>query len=1126
MSSVVRSVSVRLSAETSAYIAKMRGAAAVTESSAATMSRSFSRHSAEAQESLNKLQATAAHVGKWVGLSVAGGMILAAKSSADFNAEMATVNTLAHSSPATAAKLRNAALTVGTAWGYTANQTADAQQELVKAGISTKDILGGALKGALSLAAAGQTDVASATEYAAAAMTQFRLKGKDVPHIADLLSAGADKALGSVTDLGYGLSQAGTTAHQAGLTIEQTTGVLAAFAQAGLTGERGGTAFKQMLLKLEAPSKKAQGLMDEYHLSLYKANGQIKSMPEFADNLRKSFGGLEPAQRNFALAAIFGARAVQSANIMMAEGEKGIARWIRRVDDQGFAAHQASGKLDSLKGDLQKLKAEGLHALIDLGDGSQAPLRKLAQNVTKWLHGAIARGDLKRWGNDAAAAMQRVADVAGTVGSGLAPVAKFVGRIVEDFTKLPAGLQKVILTGAVVGYAAKKTGVLDLATSLLGRGKKGSGLTGLAGRAGVVPVFVTNPGFGGPGGFGGGGPGGGPRPPIVDPRNPGEAWNMRKLFPGAALDEVGMKHVLTKAFGAGEALGFTGWAKLAGRSLLSPVAWFGSQPDTRTPKGVQDPLIIALNRILGLGSKNGNPAGAMGQVDKLVGTNPAAALSVLKRTAKTAGMPWADAKTIPAFKKWIDQIREATQRQKGLNDLLLAPALPEYTKRLKSLPPVVQTAVTTPGAIESFGDIRRLKRQYDLTPRQVRTLVDLTMGSALTDLQRLRNQIDGLHDKTVTVTVALAGAAHERNVRNQLPSLDGNGADGTTVPKTGRGYADRHLYLLADGEEVISNRHGQADRHRGLLKAISGNRLASGGTTGGRFWPTSGFGLLGNRTSQPAPTKIHIDGVGTFTVTAVDVNRAKFIARLSHQTLQEKHADRLAELQAQQHVRDVQKSLTEMTGKKGHRHLKLTGLDRKAALAELAAAKDDLKSIRNHSDAIKEAIQQAAEAQKQAKADSLSGVRGSLDLFSRGNSAAGALSSATRMVNDIQTYGQLLGQLRSKNVSPVLLDQIVQHANGGDFAGAIRLMRSLLANPSILAQVNSALGRYGTVTNQVANLTSDPRFGNGKAWAGASQVVNSKTIQFNFAQNPTALLAEMQRVIQHYVQVELGKAAG
>lgn len=67
-------------------------------------------------------------------------------------------------------------------------------------------------------------------------------------------------------------------------------------------------------------------------------------------------------------------------------------------------------------------------------------------------------------------------------------------------------------------------------------------------------------------------------------------------------------------------------------------------------------------------------------------------------------------------------------------------------------------------------------------------------------------------------------------------------ADGGVVPKTGLPYADRHLYLLADGERITSNRYGQADRYASALDAINRNlspsairgRLADGGTVGGR----------------------------------------------------------------------------------------------------------------------------------------------------------------------------------------------------------------------------------------------------------------------------------------------------
>lgn len=71
----------------------------------------------------------------------------------------------------------------------------------------------------------------------------------------------------------------------------------------------------------------------------------------------------------------------------------------------------------------------------------------------------------------------------------------------------------------------------------------------------------------------------------------------------------------------------------------------------------------------------------------------------------------------------------------------------------------------------------------------------------------------------------------QTNRINKPPApLPGQSADGSTVPKDGGPYRDRYPYLLAPGEEVISNRYGQADRHRGLLKAINAGALADGGT--------------------------------------------------------------------------------------------------------------------------------------------------------------------------------------------------------------------------------------------------------------------------------------------------------
>jgi TP901 family phage tail tape measure protein len=361
-----RTVAVELLAKVSGYTRDTNLAAGATERLAAsyqqvakaqavyergqtraTAASTKAAQAARAAEAAQRKQLTAmTSLGKGflvLGGAAAIGFGLAAKASMDFGREMANVRALLGHN-ATQKDLRdltNAALEVGQQFGYTATQVATAEAELVKAGVSVQNIMSGGLIASLTLAAAGQTNLAEATEIAAFAMTAFGKSGKDLPHIADLLSAGADKALGGVSDLGLALKQVATPAAQAGISIEDTVGALAALAQNTQIGERGGTALKQALLQLQAPSKQAAELMDRYGINLFKANGQSKDFAEIAGNLRSSLSGLTEQQRAHALAVIFGSHAIQAANVLYKEGQVGITAWEGKVNDAGFAAQQA-----------------------------------------------------------------------------------------------------------------------------------------------------------------------------------------------------------------------------------------------------------------------------------------------------------------------------------------------------------------------------------------------------------------------------------------------------------------------------------------------------------------------------------------------------------------------------------------------------------------------------------------------------------------------------------------------------------------------------------------------------------------------------------------------------------------
>lgn len=317
-----------------------------------------------------------------LGIAMVGAAALAVKKFADFDQAMSNVAATGQDARDSIDLLRAAAIDAGKRTVFSASEAANAIEELGKAGVSAADILGGGLDGALDLAAAGGIGVAEAAGIAAIALKQFGLRGADMTHVSDLLAAGAGKAMGGVSDLGMALKQAGLVANQTGLTIEETTAGLSAFASAGMIGSDAGTSFKAMLQRLTPQSAEAQKAMDALGISAYDSQGKFIGLSEFAGNLQTAMKDLTPEARNAAMSVIFGSDAVRAASVLYTEGSAGIDKWTAAVNDQGYAAKTAATRLNNLKGDIEQLSGSVETMLINFGSGADGPLRSLTQGLT------------------------------------------------------------------------------------------------------------------------------------------------------------------------------------------------------------------------------------------------------------------------------------------------------------------------------------------------------------------------------------------------------------------------------------------------------------------------------------------------------------------------------------------------------------------------------------------------------------------------------------------------------------------------------------------------------------------------------------------------------------------------
>ena len=364
-----KNIVIRLMADTASYEAAM------------TRAGSTARTVASGMENTGRKSALIASGMTAAGLAVAAFGVAAVKMAADFDQQMSTVQANTGATSAQMDQLRAAAIEAGASTVYSASDSADAINDLGKAGMSVTDILTGGLSGALNLAASDGMAVGDAAEYMANALSMFHLKGSQASQVADTLAAGAGKAVGNVSDFGEALNNCGAQANSFGMNVQETTGVLALFAQNGTIGAEAGTQLNSMLMKLAAPSAEASNTMKELGISAYDAQGHFVGMANFAGQLQKAEKGLTDEQRNQANATIFGSYAIKAANYLYEAGESGVNKWTKAVSESGYAAEQAAAKNNNLKGDLENLSGSMESLMISVGEGAQGPLRKMVQGL-------------------------------------------------------------------------------------------------------------------------------------------------------------------------------------------------------------------------------------------------------------------------------------------------------------------------------------------------------------------------------------------------------------------------------------------------------------------------------------------------------------------------------------------------------------------------------------------------------------------------------------------------------------------------------------------------------------------------------------------------------------------------
>lgn len=326
------------------------------------------------------------------GVAAIGAFAYAVNAAADFEKSLSEFKATTGSTADQMDLIREKALQLGADTKFSAKEAADAMVELGKQGLSVDQIMGGAADATTSLAAAGGIELPEAASIAAAALNQFKLQAKDLPHVADQLAGAANASATGVSELGRAMTFVGPVAQAMGFSIEDTIGALSLFANNGIDATKAGTALRAILSRLVPASKPAAASMKELGLitadgknQFFDATGKAKSFTEVIGLLNNATKNLTAEQKINALQNIFGTEALAAANVMAGTTAKSFDELKDAIAKQS-AADVAAEKMNNLSGAMEELSGSIETVVIRAGSQFQAGLTGLVKAATGFVN--------------------------------------------------------------------------------------------------------------------------------------------------------------------------------------------------------------------------------------------------------------------------------------------------------------------------------------------------------------------------------------------------------------------------------------------------------------------------------------------------------------------------------------------------------------------------------------------------------------------------------------------------------------------------------------------------------------------------------------------------------------------
>lgn len=272
------------------------------------------------------------------------------------------------------------------AFGESAIDTAKMAASLKEAGFTADEVFGadggmGLAETVLTAVKVSSLDASEASEVFVRTLSGFMAPAEEASHLLDILNTTSQTSGASFGDLAEAFGRVGPVASAAGLSFEETAGLLVPLVEQFQSGEIAGTAFNSILLKMGDDTDSTVAAFNALGVAQTDLNGAMLPAGEILENLAKKWPELTKEQQLYYASELVGLEQAPKLQAILSDYPKVLEATETAFQSSGSAVKELAIAMESAEEKFNKASVNFENLSIAVGEKFKPAMAEAASST-------------------------------------------------------------------------------------------------------------------------------------------------------------------------------------------------------------------------------------------------------------------------------------------------------------------------------------------------------------------------------------------------------------------------------------------------------------------------------------------------------------------------------------------------------------------------------------------------------------------------------------------------------------------------------------------------------------------------------------------------------------------------